>query len=291
MNRSPDNASRFIVIISLLASLSATTAQAAQYEWTFSQGNLSPALGNGTMSYADGSTAGLTTFGVTDGTTVSHINGQPASYIHFPSFNALGNGYNLTFTDSGPNGGGAYLNQYTMVYDLYVPGAVNQYIAQFNTDPDNTSGNDADFYIGDDGSLGIGNGGYSAPGTIAGNTWYRIGFAADLQANTLSFYVNGTLVKQNTGSGLLNGRWSLYSNADAGADLRLFNEGDTSGNYTHELYVNSLYFTDRTLSGAEMAGLGGPNAIGIVAVPEPGSWALVGLGTLLFASLRRRQRR
>src|SRR4029078_8743075 len=42
-----------------------------------------------------------------------------------------------------------------------------------------------------------------------------------------------------------------------------FNEGDSGGVYTHALYVNSIAFTDRTMSGAEIAALGGPRAEGI----------------------------
>ena len=36
----------------------------------------------------------------------------------------------------------------------------------------------------------------------------------------------------------------VFSNLDAGADLLLFNEGDTSGNYTLELDNNSVPFMD-----------------------------------------------
>ncbi|HWN97219.1 MAG TPA: PEP-CTERM sorting domain-containing protein, partial [Methylomirabilota bacterium] len=104
------------------------------------------------------------------------------------------------------------------------------------------------------------------------------------------FYVNGTLVKQNSGAGLLDGRWALYSNIDAGPDLLLFNEGDTSGQYTHELYVNSIYFTDRTMTPVELTALGGPNAAGIV-VPEPSTWALLGLGAVAFGLWRRSSKR
>ena len=47
--------------------------------------------------------------------------------------------------------------------------------------------------------------------------------------------------------------------------FRFFNEGDTSGNYTHELYIASLAIVDRTLTTNEMSALGGPNAEGIFA--------------------------
>jgi len=264
--------------------LGSGAVQGAQYEWTFSQGNLTPALGNGTMAYADAATGGLTTFGNSDGATVPHINGQPASFLHAPGFALGGNGYNLTFASTGPNGGGAYVNQYSFVFDIMLPGA-GGWSALFNTDPGN--GNDADFYVAPDGSLGIGDLGYSPVGTIANNTWYRIGFTADLGAGQVSYYVNGLPVLNRTGGSLLEGRFALYSNADAGPDVRFLNEGDGSGVYTHESYLSSLYFTDTTLSAAQMAALGGPNAFGIVAVPEPGVWALLGLGLLALVWGRR----
>jgi hypothetical protein len=60
----------------------------------------------------------------------------------------------------------------------------------------------------------------------------------------------------------VGGRWSVSSNEDSGPDLLLFNEGDTSGVYTHELYCASVAFADRILGGAEIAALGGPKVGG-----------------------------
>jgi hypothetical protein len=181
-----------------------------------------------------------------------------------PAFAGLNNGYLLSLNDSGPNGGGAYINQFTILADILVPGPLN-WTPIFNTNPGN--GNDADLYIGNDGSIGITTGGYSAAGVITSNTWNRIAFVANLSTNGMYVYVNGAFVKQVPGSGLLDGRWSLYSNVDTGGDLLLFNEGDTSGQYTHELYVNSVALIDRPLTPVELATLGGPKAGGIF-VPE-----------------------
>jgi endonuclease/exonuclease/phosphatase family metal-dependent hydrolase len=230
------------------------------YEWTFDSTNLQAALGRGTMTYADSATPGLTTFATTDGTTVAHIGGQPAKYLSVPAFTGVSNGYLLSLTDSGPNGGGAYINQFTFVFDVFVPGSLN-WTALFNTNPLNE--NDADWYLDNLGRVGIGDLGYSANGVIIANTWQRLVFAADLGAGVVTFYRNGTQVRQRTGVSLLDGRFSLYSNIDPGADVLLFNENDTSGVYTHAIYVNSVAFTDRTLSAADVAALGGPRAEGI----------------------------
>ena len=272
-------------IVSGVLFLTAAVASAASYEWTFNSGSLATDLGNGTMSYRDAGTASITTFGMTDGTSIPHINGQPAHYLSFPQLDPA-NGYLLDLDDSGPNGGGSYINQYSVVFDLYSPGAPN-WQALFNAEPMN--GNDADFYIDPDGAVGIGDLGYSATGTIAQDTWYRIAFTADLGAGNVSYYVNGNPVHNRTGGSLLDGRFSLYSNADTLPSLLLFNEGDGSGNYTHPLYVNSIYFTDQTLGPAEVSALGGPNAVGIVVVPEPGSLAFMIVGALAFWAWRHRR--
>jgi hypothetical protein len=247
-------------------SFTTRTINAATYEWNFANSNLAPALGNGVLAYADGATtSNLTVFGTTDGTTIPHIAGKPAKYLRAPAFTGIGNGYTATFTDSTPNGGGGYINQYTMIFDVLLPSPIN-WFPFFNTNPANPGGNDADFYVAPDGSIGIAAIGYSAISLIAPNTWYRIAFVADLAAGTVTYYRNGTPVY--TGNAGIDGRHAIYSNADAGADLLLFNEGDTSGVYTHVVYLSSFLFTDRTMSASEIAALGGPKARGIL-VPAP----------------------
>lgn len=230
------------------------------YEWRFTNGDLSAALGNGAMTYADEfGTPGITSFGTTDGSTVPHINGSPANYMHVPAFTLDTDGYWLTLNDSGPNVTSANINRYTFLVDVMVPSPwIQAFIVPFfNTGPYNL--NDGDFYLAGDGRIGIGAGGYSVTNTVIPDTWYRIAFVADLKANTLTYYVNGTNVWSRAADGL-DGRWSLYSNQDAGPDLLLFNE--PTGTSTHELYVSSVAFADRVLSAAEIAALGGPSASG-----------------------------
>ncbi|RYD43339.1 MAG: PEP-CTERM sorting domain-containing protein, partial [Verrucomicrobiaceae bacterium] len=232
---------------------------------------------------ADATTSSQISFATTNGTTVPHIGGQAARYLSVPSLTGATNGINLTFSNSGPNGGGNYINDYTLIMDIYSPGAAG-WQALFNTDVANT--NDADFYINTTGQLGIGELGYGASPVVSQNQWTRIAFVADLDGGIVKYFVNGTLAHTRTGAPMTDGRFALYSNANAGADLLLFNEG-ISGVYTHDLYVNSVAFTDATLSDSAIAALGGPSAAGIF-VPEPGSSLLAVLSCAGLLARRRR---
>ena len=50
-----------------------------------------------------------------------------------------------------PNGGGHFVNQYTLLMDVMFPAASSgQWRALFQTDPFNHDGNDAEFYVGND---------------------------------------------------------------------------------------------------------------------------------------------
>ena len=236
-----------------------------------------------------GNTQPLTFFEVTGG-TYPHINGQAARILRHdawpaPSANDNSLGYDLTFAASAPNGGGEFINQYTFLIDILVPEPLD-YVPIFQTDTDNT--NDADWYVAPDGSFGIGDLGYTQAQLIEPGTWYRLGFTANLGANDVRYYLNGSRVLTSNATGLLDGRFSLFSNVDEGPDLILFNEGDNSGNYTHAALYNSIGFIDRTLSDAEMAAFGGPSAAGIP-VPEPNPALLSALGAVGAAlSVRRR---
>lgn len=272
-----------ILAISCLFSAASLHA-ATTYEWTFNGGNLNSALGNGTMAAADASTSTQIGYASTNGTTVPHIGGQTAQYLTVPALTATTSGLLATFSSSGPNGGGNYINDYTVIMDIYSPGAAG-WQALFNTDVANS--NDADFYINGSGQVGIGALGYGTTPTAAQNQWNRIAFVADLDAGIVKYFVNGTLAFTRTGAALTDGRFAVYSSANAGADLLFFNEGDTSGTYTHALYVNSIAFTDSTLSDAAIASLGGAKAAGIF-VPEPGSSLLIALSGVGLVARRRR---
>lgn len=231
-------------------------------EWTLN-GGLDAGLGAGVMEYASAYTEEITAFGTTDGATLPHIGGEAAGYMQVPAFDSQTEGYHLTFTGIGPNGGGDYLNQYSLIFDVLVPDAVF-WLPFFQSAPNNPDGNDADFYLdGSNYSIGIGALVYSPANVITPWQWHRVGFIASLSEGIVRYYVDGVQVRERTGTSLRDGRFALYCDGQDGPDLLLFNEGDTSGIYTSELYVSSIAFVPQALTGAEMADLGAPKAAGI----------------------------
>ena len=252
-------------------------AYGATYVWNFDAGNLAitPGSSDGSMEYR-GNTEPLTAYEITGG-VYPHINGQPARYLRHdawptPAANDITLGYDLTFNESVANGGGIYINEYSFVIDLLIPNEI-AYVPLFQTNIDNE--NDADWYVAPDGSFGIGQLGYTTAGLISPNTWYRLGFAANLAINDIRYYLNGTLVfTSGNNEDLIDGSFSIFSNADDGPDLLLFNENDPGGNYSHAALYNSIAFFDHALSTAEMNLLGPVSAAGIP-IPEPSSALLL----------------
>ena len=241
----------------------APTGLAEVREWTFDSGTLAAALGTGVMSFAGPATEGQTGFGLTDGVSVPHMDGQPARYMAVPAFQDKGDGYLLTLPDLAPNGGGSFVNQYTVLMDVLVPGGIN-WLPFFQTNPANPAGNDADFYLNPNGSIGIGDLGYSAAGLVQSGEWHRIAFAANLGAGAVDIYLDGVPVRQRRGASLRDGRFSLPPTTGGGANLLLFNENYGDGtNYTLDLLVGSVAFVSKTMTGAEILGLGGAQAGGI----------------------------
>jgi hypothetical protein len=221
------------------------------------------------MSYAAPTTAGLTSFGTTDGLGIPHIGGSPAGFMGVPAFTDKADGYLIEFPDLAPNGGGTRINQYTFLADIFVPGPMN-WLPIFQTTPANPVGDDADFYIAPDAAIGIGELGYSSVGIIQEGQWHRIAFAADLGAGTVEMFVDGVLVRRRTGASLRDARFSIPSNAQPGPDLLLFNENFGDGvNYTLDLLVSSVAFVGHAMTQAEIGDLAGPQAAGIFVTGAP----------------------
>ncbi len=207
-------------------------------QWDFN-GNLNSSTGAAALVSAASAPAGAP--GVTF--TTATINGQTAQIA------VLTRGTYLKMTHGlAPNGGGAYVNQYTLVMDILVPEMTSGWDALWQTNM--TNANDGDWWVrGSDNKLGVSS---VYGGQVLTNTWYRLTLV-DTGTSLIS-YINGTQVQTLTSGVALDGRWSLDLMALLFAD-------DTSENSSNQ--VNSVKIYGRVLSAAEILALGGPSAAGI----------------------------
>lgn len=185
------------------------------------------------------------------------INGATKGVYNFPAATPT-QGLVVTY-NAAPNGGGAYLNAYTIGYDIKFTNA-SGYAALFQTNQNNS--NDSDLFRNRSGGLGI-SGVYD--GTILSDKWYRLMFSFDLANKTLDKYIDGTQVGHQTLPDGLDGRWSLDPTFIILAD----NDGETNAGS-----LSRFYFEDRALNASEIGKFGGAN------VPEPSSLALLACGAL-----------
>ena len=110
-------------------------------QWDFNSSNLVATYGSD-LQYFDAGVQADTSFGTTTSFGLPDINGQPATVMHFLPSAAPWGGYQM-FHGATPNGGGAYVNQYTLICDLYLP--IIGWRSLLQTDTGNTS--DGDLFI------------------------------------------------------------------------------------------------------------------------------------------------
>lgn len=196
-----------------------------------------------------------------------------------------------TFFDTphgiGANGGGSYVNQYSILMDVKVDSSHPAWCSLFSTAADNS--NDGDSFLrwnGNDYSIGtVG----SYGGSFIADKWYRIIITVDASSvgghTLLKYYKDGVLAHSvDTTSSGLDGRWTLYSWDDGDPDsdsIDVF--GDNSGdNFAGR--ASLLAFFDGVVDDNVARSFGGPGS----PVPEPS--ALLGLGIGIVALLKRRNR-
>jgi hypothetical protein len=218
------------------------------------------------------------------------IGGQPATVAHLTQGTAL-----VVRHGAPANGGGTYLNQYTLIMDVKFP-AVGDWISLYQTNAafDDTTGafdlstsNDGDWFVNPAAQIGI-SGNYG--GTVSQDTWHRLALTVDGGAFNFTSYIDGVQVQQNAGGAPdVDGRFSLYNttNPDPYDWFLLFADDTADAAEMGEVVINHFQFRDWALSGEEIAALGGPSAAGPF-VPEPSCLLLLLLGVCGLRTVRSR---
>jgi YVTN family beta-propeller protein/autotransporter-associated beta strand protein len=255
------NAGAYTVVVSNGAgAIVSTAAVLSVYElavtgqWDFDQGDLRATVGSD-LEYL-GETATRTAF------PFVAINGRTARALRFDR-HAIRDGFYVRH-GAQPNGGGRFVNQYTLILDLMFPlESTGRWRALLQSDPFNHEGNDAELYVGNQSASpnpnGLGTGG-EYHGSLLPGVWHRVVLAVDLAAPSgeqLTTYIDGAKVGSQSLAGGLDGRYSL------GPAFLLFTSGTGNGEFTAPGFLNSLQFINGRLSSAAVAALGGPNAAGL----------------------------
>jgi len=255
-------------------------------QWEFEFGDLGASIGK-PLAYLDGAeglTKTGTEFGIASSFGIETLAGQDVKVMKVPGDLDRNIGYIM---DHGiaPNGGGTRVNQYTLVFDIYVapsgPGAASllQTSSLSNSD-------DGDlFWQGN--NFGQGGNGYNGRGTFTAGAWHRVVAAYDMAATppVVVKYVDG--IKQDewtANQGLDNVRRALQPTA------LLFADGDQDERRV--MYVAGIQIRSGRLTDAEIVYLGAPSATGIpVYIPAStvtGQWEFEfgDLGATVGANLR-----
>jgi hypothetical protein len=247
--------------------LGSVMADVSQFDFN---GDLSATLGPATLEFEPG-TEGLVTFGTASSLGLPALSGGDAGVMSFPAFSPT-EGLRLEPATSA-NGGGDYVNQYSLVFDLLIPDVSAGWFSFYNTNADNT--NDGDAFIRPDGGIGI-SGVYE--GTVTSNQWHRIAIVWDV--DSMYKYIDGVLVGSQLGLSGVDGRWSLYTTDH---DVKTWILADENGD-TNAGYISSFLFANKALDAATIESFGGPDADG--AIPEPMTLTLLGFGALMLRKRR-----
>lgn len=218
-------------------------------QWDFQNGDLAATVGL-PLDYFDAKVQTDTSFGSTTTLGIGNIAGAPANVLRFVHSSSPWGGYKMSHNAS-PNGGGAYVNQYTIIFDVYYPAASNsRWRSFFQTATGNN--NDGEFFVNTANGIGI-SGNYQ--GNVTAEAWHRIAFAVDLSSPlspAVAKWIDGVKVGYQTAlSGGFDGRFSLDPIA------LLF--GDEDGDQA-ETFVSSVQFWNGKLPDPLLAAMGSPTA-------------------------------
>lgn len=171
-----------------------------------------------------------------------------------------------------PNGGGAFVNEYSLLVDLFSPAASRgAWRSIYQTNISNS--NDGDYFIrNSDDALGVAALTYT-PSPINESAWTRLVVTFDLGSEVRT-YLDGSLVHVHNGDSV-DGRFAL--------DPTVLLFADEDGENT-PLNVGTVAMWDGVLSGPEVAALGRAGD----PVPEPTVPLLAGMALASLALARRR---
>lgn len=169
-----------------------------------------------------------------------------------------------------PNGGGAKVNEYTLMFDFRVSNlGIWHTFYQINTD---VLADDGDYFKNTSGMLGTWALNYSTT-PIAIDTWYRLVITVDL-GTSFKTYLDGTLLMDHANQ-VVDDRWAL--------DSLFYLFGDNDGD-DGSIDIAEVAIWDYALSEAEVAALGGVGTVIPVELTSFSASQLNGEITLLWST-------
>lgn len=218
-------------------------------QWDFNTGTLGATLGGTALwylDYAGGPTELQTEFLTMD------IGGQPAKVMKAPPC-IYTMGYGMP-TPADPNGGGAYVNQWTLIMDIMYPTESDRKWRTFIETDLWSVDVDAELFVNTSNGIGISQ---IYNGQILPNVWHRVAFVIDQSegVNQIRKYIDGNEVGVQAAGGP-DGRWALVPYSEAW----LFTDNDSD---VAVGYINSIQLHDTALTRGQILALAGATAAGI----------------------------
>lgn len=244
---------RATALLAMAALAGAATAQ-VESQWNF-DGDLDAAFGAGVLDYWTLDAQAKTTFGLASALAATTPDGGDPMVAAIDFTNDLE--AFVCLHGAGPNGGGAYTNDYTLIWDIYVPQSSwdsFDWLSLYNTNDSNSNDGDQWIWMGaEPGEFGVGDFGYA--GAIMPDTWHR--YALTYETNDsgevkVRQFIDGTLV--GVGATTRDGRYALY-NTDFPDNPWFHVMADDSGDMA-PCVIASFYFADYTWDSAAIKALG-----------------------------------
>ncbi len=234
-------------------------AQSPVGQWDFNSGDLSGT--GGALVARDFSGTGLQ-YGTTTALGLPDIGGAAAQVVKVPAGADASAGLSMPIA-AAANANGFLLNDYTLVMDVLFPATSAGTVRGLLETDEGGFNPDAELFVTAANAFGTKT---AAFGSLAANTWYRLGVVVDTNDEAdngqIRFYLDGTEIGTVNVSNLKDQRYALSPGGTAG----LFTDDDGE---TADVYVNSIQLRDSALSKGQMRALEGPAAAGIPEVLPP----------------------